>query len=153
MTNINQFFEFEADFVDSLRCIPMIVRMKLDTCGIKLKLHQWNKFDQQQRQKLVNLSCLNNQEIKIYRKFLQNLITETTGEIAKDLKIDPSPPWLNNHQIPIEIIKQTQDFNIEITLEKWQKLNPLQRFALLKLSNSKHENSNFLPALQEFNLV
>jgi len=35
------FFEFEADFVDSLRCIPMHVRLKLDTC-IKLKLAQWN---------------------------------------------------------------------------------------------------------------
>ncbi|MBD0342498.1 MAG: nitrate reductase associated protein, partial [Microcoleus sp. Co-bin12] len=36
------FFEFEADFVEALRCIPMKVRLKLDTCGIKLKLQDWN---------------------------------------------------------------------------------------------------------------
>ncbi|HEY9298982.1 MAG TPA: nitrate reductase associated protein, partial [Phormidium sp.] len=27
-----KFFQFEADFVNSLRCIPMQVRYKLDTC-------------------------------------------------------------------------------------------------------------------------
>lgn len=37
------FFAFESDFVDSLRCIPMVVRYKLDTCGIKLKLPEWVK--------------------------------------------------------------------------------------------------------------
>jgi hypothetical protein len=25
-------FKFESDFVDSLRCIPMVVRLKLDLC-------------------------------------------------------------------------------------------------------------------------
>jgi len=39
------FFDFEADFVLSLRCIPMIVRYKLDTYGVKLKLAHWNHFD------------------------------------------------------------------------------------------------------------
>jgi hypothetical protein len=54
MTN---FFQFEADFVDSLRCIPMQVRMKLDTCGIKLKLTHWHQFTQQERQALVEMPC------------------------------------------------------------------------------------------------
>jgi hypothetical protein len=47
------FFEFEADFVEALRCIPMQVRLKLDTCGIKLKLQDWNHFNQAERQ----MSC------------------------------------------------------------------------------------------------
>lgn len=38
------FFAFEADFVVSLGCIPMRVRYKLDTCGIKLKLPQWHQL-------------------------------------------------------------------------------------------------------------
>ena len=47
------FFEFEADFVDSWRCIPMQVRYKLDTCGIKLKLAEWNQMNQTNR-KIAN---------------------------------------------------------------------------------------------------
>jgi hypothetical protein len=31
-------FDFEADFVGDLRCIPMAVRRKLDLVGVKLKL-------------------------------------------------------------------------------------------------------------------
>lgn len=38
------FFKFEADFVDTLRCVPMIVRFKLDTVGIKLSLRAWSRF-------------------------------------------------------------------------------------------------------------
>jgi hypothetical protein len=37
--------------------------------------------------------------------------------------------------------------------EQWAALSPLQRFALIKLSRSSHENSNFLPALKEFQLA
>ncbi len=33
-------FDFESDFVASLRCIPMCVRFKLDLCEIKLSLRQ-----------------------------------------------------------------------------------------------------------------
>ncbi len=40
MNTVNSLFQFEADFVASLRCIPIQVRYKLDTCGIKLKLVQ-----------------------------------------------------------------------------------------------------------------
>lgn len=33
------YFQFEADFIQTLRCIPLSVRYKLDTCGVKLKLN------------------------------------------------------------------------------------------------------------------
>lgn len=39
------FFQFESDFVATLRCIPMIVRFKLDLCGVKLSLKAWSRFD------------------------------------------------------------------------------------------------------------
>ncbi|MEO6674638.1 MAG: nitrate reductase associated protein, partial [Ginsengibacter sp.] len=36
-------FKFEEDFVEEgVRCIPMVVRFKLDACGIKLKLSEWS---------------------------------------------------------------------------------------------------------------
>ena len=43
------FFGFEADFVDSLRCIPMAVRLRLDVTGVKLKLNEWAKLNQTDR--------------------------------------------------------------------------------------------------------
>ncbi|MDB9426288.1 nitrate reductase associated protein [Microcystis aeruginosa CS-564/01] len=147
------FFEFEAEFVDSLRCIPMAVRMKLDTCGVKLKLSHWMQLTQPERMVLVNMACTTAAETKIYRDFLQKLITEKTGNPAGELAIDPHPPWLDDSQIPDTVLEKARELEIEISLEQWKKLQSFQRFALIKLSRPSHENLNFYPALKEFHIV
>lgn len=149
---MDHFFRFEQEFIESLHCIPMIVRFKLDTCGVKLKLMHWNQFTSQEKQVLINMACQTQEEVKIYRDFLQTLVTEKTGTSAKSLPIDDNPPWFNSEHIPVEIQEKATEFNKKISLEKWDKLTPLQRFALIKLSRPSHENSNFFPALEEFNL-
>ncbi|NJR50198.1 MAG: nitrate reductase maturation protein NarM [Leptolyngbyaceae cyanobacterium CSU_1_3] len=150
---MNDFFQFEADFVESLRCIPMQVRLKLDTCGVKLKLAQWNKLSQTDRQILVDSPCETNDEIEDYRSHLQRLILQRTGEVATDLPIDPQPDWTNEIVIPESVQAQVQALQLILTQPQWASLTPVQRFALIKLSRSNHENSNFLPAMQEFHLV
>ena len=147
------FFAFERDFIDSLRCIPMVVRYKLDTCGVKLKLNHWNDFNQQERQTLVDKSCQTPAEIEKYRTELQELVRQKTGEYAKELTIEDHPSWLNKQEIPNNVQEKVQQFDLQLTLPQWQKLNDIQRFVLIKLSRSSHENRNFLPAIKEFNIV
>jgi hypothetical protein len=149
----NYFFSFEADFVESLHCIPMIVRMKLDSCGVKLKLSHWNQFNEVEKQAAIAKPCNTNEETEQYREFLQNLVTEKTGKKAGELAIEDNPAWLNTNVIPMVVAEKAAEFNLEITVQQWQSLTPLQRFALIKLSRPSHENSNFLPALKEFKLV
>jgi hypothetical protein len=147
---MSPFFDFEADFISSLRCIPMQVRFKLDTCGIKLKLTHWHQFEDSDRQALVDLPCTTPAEVQHYREFLTHLIAQRTGEIAKDLPIEPQPDWLNAQDIPASVLEKAQEVGIAIALAQWGDLSPIQRFALIKLSRSAHENRNFLPAWHEF---
>lgn len=147
------FFQFEADFTDSLRCIPMMVRYKLDSCGVKLKLTHWNKFTPSERQQLVDLPCATETDLQAYRNCLRELVQMHLGELPSDLPVDPRPAWLDAGVIPAEVQTQAQSLGLEIRPDQWAGLTPLQRFALIKLSRSQHENSNFLPAMQEFNLV
>jgi len=147
------FLNFEADFIESLRCIPMIVRMKLDTCGVKLKLDHWNHFSAVEKQDLVTTYCATTPEIEEYRAYVQNLVASKTGKSAKTLTIDPNPAWLNQNQIPSSLEEKLSEFNQQISLQSWAELSSLQRFALIKLSRPSHENRNFLPALKEFNLI
>jgi hypothetical protein len=147
------FFDFEADFVDSLRCIPMVVRMKLDTCGVKLKLAEWNHFTQAECEGLVELPCAGSPDIAAYRDYVSNLIFQHTGHEASLLAIDPDPAWLNDREIPATVLAKIAEEGLEITVAQWANLTPLQRFALIKLTRSSHENNNFLPALREFSLV
>lgn len=131
----------------------MQVRLKLDTCGVKLKLAHWHQFNHAQRQMLVVLPCQSSAEIQAYRNKLQDLVLEHTGSVPKDLPIDPEPAWLRETMIPGPVEEKAQEVGAKLTLGQWQQLTPLQRFALIKLSRPGHENRNFLPAIKEFKLV
>ncbi|HEY9770728.1 MAG TPA: nitrate reductase associated protein [Coleofasciculaceae cyanobacterium] len=147
------YFQFEADFVGSLQCIPMQVRMKLDNCGVKLKLAHWNQLSQIERHALVDMPCTDQAECQIYRQFLQNLITVKTGQPAQKLAINPNPPWLDDTNIPSSVVEKAQECQVNLSLEQWSNLTPVQRFAVIKLSRPSHENKNFIPALQEFGVL
>jgi len=146
-------FQFEADFVNNLQCIPMQVRLKLDTCGIKLKLNQWNILSDTEKKELIILKCSTSEEINSYRRFLQQIIQEKTGKDVTELNIDPYPAWLNIKEIPQIVVDKIREEKLNLTIEIWSNLKPLQRFALIKLSASGHENKNFFAACQEFGLV
>ncbi|MDZ8080127.1 MAG: nitrate reductase associated protein [Nostoc sp. DcaGUA01] len=148
-----EFFEFEADFVDSLRCIPMQVRCKLDTCGIKLKLSDWNQMTTAERQALVELPCTTETEIQFYNEYIQQLILQRTGIPAAKLPIEPHPAWLDSGNVPLIVHEKAQEIGVVLTQQKWAALRPLQRFALIKLSRSGHENKNFPRAIAEFHLL
>jgi hypothetical protein len=150
MTN---FFQFEADFVDSLRCIPMQVRCKLDTCGIKLKLSDWNQMTTAERQTLVELPCTTETEIQFYREYIEQLIVQSTGITPTKLPIEPHPAWLDFATVPSSLQEKAQDIGVALTQQHWAALTPLQRFALIKLSHPGHENKNFPRAMAEFHLL
>jgi len=147
----HRFFQFEADFVDSLRCIPMQVRLKLDTCGIKLKLAHWHQFTQEERQALTQMPCGTETQIQAYRAFLCQLIRKT-GTVT-DLPVEPLPAWMDATAIPASVQEKAAETHVDLTPEQWAALPPLERFVLIKLSRSHHENKNFLPALREFHLA
>jgi hypothetical protein len=111
-----------------------------------------------QRQTLIDLPCETADEIKIYRENLRSLVFQNLNTYPNDLPIDANPAWLQSESIPSCVLEQLQELEIspqsqEEWQKQWQKLTPLQRFALIKLSRSDHENNNFLPALQEFGII
>ena len=143
-----EFFVFEADFVESLRCIPMQVRLKLDTCGIKLKLEHWHRLSDRDRQQLTQRPCDDS-----YGPYVQTLVQQVQGTPASTLPVEDNPAWHNGEAIPPAVVAQAAQVGVAIAIDQWRSLTPLQRFALIKLSRPSHENRNFYPALLEFALV
>ena len=152
MSPPSPFFQFEADFVEGLRCIPMQVRFKLDTCGVKLKLHHWHQFTPEERRSLVDLPCNDGPEGEQYRTYLQALVTRYMGGPAGTLPVESTPPWQQGDRLPEQVPTEAQRHGLTLTVGQWGNLTPLQRFALIKLSRPGHENRNFLPACREFGL-
>jgi hypothetical protein len=147
------FFHFEADFVESLRCIPMVVRYKLDSCGVKLKLEHWHRLSEAERQALVNLPCETPSELARYRQHLRDWTQRDWGEAAKDLPLEVQPAWLAAATIPETVIEACKVLGMNLSLDQWGLLSSLQRFALIKLARPSHEHRNLLPALREFGLA
>ncbi|MDR6808676.1 hypothetical protein J2Y45_005888 [Dyadobacter sp. BE34] len=147
-----RFFAFESDFVDSLRCIPMIVRYKLDTCRVKLQLSDWAKFNYDEKDLLAEMPCHTDLEIDIYADYVNELVWKYTKTVPTLLN-NLDPAWVSAH-VPTEVHEKAQEWNCPvISASQWMQLDVLERFALVKLSRSGHEGRNFPRALAEFGLA
>lgn len=147
-----RFFAFESDFVGSLRCIPMIVRYKLDTCRIKLQLADWAKFNYREKDELAALPCHSAEEIDAYAQLVNGLVWKYTRSVPGLLK-NLDPAW-THLQVPAEVSEKAREWECPaISTRQWMKLDILERFALVKLSRSGHEGRNFPRALAEFGLA
>jgi hypothetical protein len=146
-----EYFRFEEDFVEeNVRCIPMIVRFKMDAAGIKLKLEEWCKFSVDERAQLARKKCVSPEEVQEYRTYLKGLVWTYTSREAADMKVDQYPSWADDNIIPEELQTRLTQEQIDLKIDEWRSLQKLQRFALLKLSRPGHESKNFLKALDEF---
>jgi hypothetical protein len=144
------YFRFEEDFVEEgIRCIPMIVRFKLDRCGIKLKLAEWSRMNELEREHLAEHPCESEEEITAYRSWLKFTVYKRTGDQATSLPVDTAPLW-NSDSIPAVIHEKLRELGSYLSDVQWRSLTELQKFALVKLSRPGHENRNFPVALKEF---
>lgn len=148
------YFDFEEDYIEhNVRCIPMIVRFKMDAAGIKLKLSEWSKFTTEERIALALMPAHTKDEQKLYNKHLSALVEKYTNSEPAALVIDANPGWANLQNIPVSLAAKAKELGLELNVKQWQSLTNLQRFSLLKLCRPGHENKNFPKAIKEFNLL
>jgi len=152
MKETPQYFQFEADFVTSLRCIPMFVRFKLDAAGLKLKLSHWAKFSLEDRQLLTEAPCDTAEEVDAYRLLLLDVVRERMGESLATLPAGHDLDW-KSESVPEQVLARARELGVAISQDQWAGFHPLQRFALVKLVRPGHEGHNFGPALKEFGLL
>ena len=149
-----EYFSFEEDFVEkNIRCIPMIVRFKMDRAGIKLQLSEWNRFSGEEKIRLAKSACTTKDEINKYRDYLAGLVKERTGKEATGLDVDKNPAWTDRNSIPRMLNEKLEALGWKLTGDQWTGLTDLQRFALIKLCREGHENENFPRAMKEFRLI
>lgn len=134
----------------------MIMRFKLDACGIRISLTGWITMSRAEREMLVSLPCTSEAERKAFRERLAEVLAPHAGNpdtIIEQVAIDSSPAWKETRTVPQTVLDTLNELSLPgMTLAQWTALNDLQRFALIKLTRSGHKNANLLPALKEFGL-
>ncbi len=147
-----RYFAFESGFVDTLRCIPMCVCLKLDLAGVKLKLGEWAKMDPAEREYLVGMPCDTPDEIRGFRDFISLLVRINCGALPTMMDSPAERLW-EAEDVPAQVAEKGELFGVAVSSGGWKTLDSLQRFALVRLSRPGHEGKNFLPALEEFGLT
>ena len=145
-------FAFESELEARLTYIPLAVRFKLDKCGVKLSLAQWQQLPEGNRRALLGMRCESAVEIADYRRHLQALIRATAGDEPRMVEAGTGP--CDDPDVPSQVTRKTLECGaIPPTPYEWRALTALQRFALIKLSREGDHGRNFMPALREFELL
>lgn len=144
-------FRFEADFMeDGIRCIPMAARLRLDLCGIKLRLSEWSKMTDSEKKKVAQWPYNLPIQMDACRDFLKGIVFRRTGREATVLDGAGENSWCDTSRVPEAVETKMSEFNWTLSIEEWKSFTQLQRFALVKLTRPGHENRNFPRAVVEF---
>jgi hypothetical protein len=143
-------FRFEAEIYETLNCLPMAARRKLDAVGIKLHLAQWERLGRGERLMICHAPADSEEERNAVRTFIEEVAMARTGSPAKilpdDARRSANPP---DHPPPL-LIQHARGFGIELDDKAWVGLDDDQRYALIKLGDAKRPSHNLEPALAEF---
>lgn len=132
----------------------MIVRYKLDQCGVKLSLKQWSCFSRDERAELVQRDCSTAGSIAAYAEYLINLIEVKAKDKPARIPVIGSAEWDEVGAVPARLVNYAGNMGLPPpSSEQWASLTSLRRFALFKLTRPGHDNDNFLPAMREFGLA
>jgi hypothetical protein len=149
--DMDEGFRFEADFMeDGMRCIPMAARLRLDLCGIKLRLSEWSKMTDIEKRKVAAWPYYLPGDMAACRDYLKEIVLRRTGREATILDNTGVNQWADISRVPEAVEIKMTEFNWTLPLEEWRSLTELQRFALVKLTRPGHENRNFPRAVIEF---
>ncbi|MFM7269921.1 MAG: nitrate reductase associated protein [Cyanobium sp.] len=148
----NRLFGFEADFSGDLRCIPMAVRRKLDLAGVKLKLVHWHGLSGAERHRLLDWSDAREALLELRRWLLERSETLPQGP-ARPFDPPCQASWQQGEVFPEELCRSCRQLVLTLPAQGWERLDELERFALVKLSHPGHEHRNLHRALQECGLI
>lgn len=144
------FFGFEASYRETMDCMPMSMRHKLDRCGHKLSLAQWRTLSRAVREALVEVPD-SPRHIARLRGFLQRRAEhagwpEGHPVAAGAAADDPAT-------VPMSVRERcAADGQRAPSATAWASLTPLQRYALTKLTQ-QGSLRNWRQAMAEFGLV
>lgn len=142
-------FGFEDEMHQSLACVPMAVRRKLDRAGVKISLKQWQALAHHERAAVCHLPAGDDDERAALRDFLAGALTAREAGATKPLpaaEISAADP---PDEPPARLIDNARATGVTIGAGEWSRLDADERYALIKLGGGVERSHNFRAALKE----
>ncbi len=143
-------FRFEDEIYESLSCLPMAARRKLDALGIKISLAQWEQLGRGERLMICHALSGSEEERDALRTFIEEATVVRTGSppktLPEDVRLSACPPA----HLPDLLARNARAIGIELDDTAWAAMDEDQRYALIKLGDTEKPSDNFEAALGEF---
>jgi hypothetical protein len=143
-------FKFEDEMHESLQCVPMAVRRKLDRVGLKIGLQQWKSLDRGERLAICHLPVDSAEECDALGLFIREAMKRRFGVEPKRLtdaqRASAEPPA----SPPARVVAHARSAGFDLSAAAWSQLDADERFALTKLGDAETPSHNLAAALKEF---
>ena len=143
-------FKFEDEMHESLQCVPMAVRRKLDRVGLKVGLEQWKALDRGERLAICHLPADSGEECDALAVFIREAMMRRFGVEPKQLsdlqRASAEPPA----SPPGQLVAHAREAGFELSASVWTRLDADERFALMKMGDVERASHNLAAALKEF---
>jgi hypothetical protein len=146
-------FAFEGDIHDSLACVPLSVRRKLDLAGLKISLDGWQRLSRGERLALCHLSVDPEPERGIYREVLLAFCERAAVPLKELEDANASSRAWNAPELPQPVAVRLGDLGVSLTDGAWRSLDEESRYALLKLSDPRRNPLTIRALLVELGLL
>jgi hypothetical protein len=143
-------FRFEAEIYESLSCVPMQARRKLDAVGIKIGLAQWQQLGRGERLMICHAPANSADEIAALRLFIEEVTIARAGTRPKELPDEVRRAATPPAAPPQLLIERARALGRNLTQDTWDRLDQDERYALIKLGGESKCSHNLGAALAEF---
>jgi len=143
-------FKFEDEIYKTLTCVPMAVRRKLDSLGLKISLDQWQKLGRGERLAICHLPIESAEERDAIALFIDEVVRNRCGSAVKPLSEESRRAADPPASLPPILVTIAKAHGFELAQPVWDRLDEDERYALMKLGGGTETSHNFRAALLEF---
>ena len=142
-------FNFEAEIYESLSCLPMAARRKLDRLGLKISLEQWQRLSRAERLMICHAPASMPDECEVLRLFIHEVAVARSGFPPRPLSDDSRKEAEPAAAPPAALVANANRLGVALTTREWERLDDDERYALIKLGGVARPSHNFKAALGE----
>lgn len=125
-------FAFEQEIYETLECLPMAVKRKLDRVAVKIGRKDWAAMGRGERIAMCHLPTGSEEECEALRLFVREAIARQGMEpvsLPEAVRRLAEPPA----EIPAAVADSARGVGFLLDQREWARLDDDQRYALTKL--------------------
>jgi hypothetical protein len=142
-------FQFEGEIYESLSCLPMAARRKLDLLGLKISHAQWLQLGRGERLMICHAPANSAEESEALSLFINEATVAKGGSAPKEqpeIRVSARPPKSPSARL----IENAKSAGVTLTQAAWDALDDDQRYALTKLGGAEKLSHKLKAAINEF---